>query len=380
MSGIFPSGLSGANVHAHFIHFCKRLTTAIRRSAFHPWSTGATTAIVMVAFLPAINTPVFSAEDEARHYNRLLGRGINLGSALEAPQEGAWGITLKSRYFRDIKNAGFNSVRIPISWSTHAGTQPPYAIEPMFFGRVDWAVNQTLSRGLVAVINVHHYAEMNRDPVAHLPRLVGMWKQIAQHYRGYPDRLYFELLNEPVRQLTDDRWQGVFPELLHAVRETNPARMVIVGPANGNDLRHLDKLYLPEEDRHLIATFHYYSPPQFTHQGAGWIPGSDAWKGTTWTGSAQERDVMARDFDDAAAWTAKNGRPLYVGEFGSYEEADMASRVRWTRAAVNEAQKHRFSWAYWEFCATFGAYDPIALAWREPLLQSLIGSGNGNKD
>ncbi len=89
---------------------------------------------------------------------------------------------------------------------------------------------------------------------------------------------------------------------------------------------------------------------------------------------------MARDFDDAAAWAAKTGRPLYVGEFGSYEEADMASRVRWTRAAVNEAQKHRFSWAYWEFCATFGAYDPIALAWREPLLQSLIGSGNGNKD
>ena len=93
MSVVFPSGLSGPNVHAHFIHFCKRLTTAIRRSAFHPWSTGATTAIVMVAFLPAINTPVFSAEDEARHYNRLLGRGINLGNALEAPQEGVWGVT-----------------------------------------------------------------------------------------------------------------------------------------------------------------------------------------------------------------------------------------------------------------------------------------------
>jgi aryl-phospho-beta-D-glucosidase BglC (GH1 family) len=81
----------------------------------------------MVAFLPAINTPVFSAEDEA---NRLLGRGINLGNALEAPQEGAWGVTLKSRYFRDIKNAGFNSVRIPISWSTHAGTQPRMQSNP----------------------------------------------------------------------------------------------------------------------------------------------------------------------------------------------------------------------------------------------------------
>jgi hypothetical protein len=61
---------------------------------------------------------------------------------------------------------------------------------------------------------------------------------------------------------------------------------------------------------------------------------------------------MARDFDDAAAWATKNGRPLDVGEFVSYQEADMASR---TRGAVNE-----------EFCATFGAYDPIALASREP--------------
>ena len=102
--------------------------------------------------------------------------------------------------------------------------------------------------------------------------------------------------------------------------------------------------------------------PLIASNGGFW-PGSDAWKGTTWTGSAQERDVMARDFDDAAAWAAKNGWPLDVGEFLSYQEADIASRVRWTRGAVNEAQKHRFSW---EFCVVFGAYDPIALAWREP--------------
>jgi endoglucanase len=88
---------------------------------------------------------------------------------------------------------------------------------------------------------------------------------------------------------------------------------------------------------------------------------------------------MARDFDAAAAWSAKNGRPLYIGEFGSYQGADMASRVQWTTAVVGEARRNGFSWAYWEFCSTFGAYDPVALAWREPLLQSLMGKANGNK-
>jgi endoglucanase len=360
---------------AYVICALKEFATAVRRVVPRLWTTAG--AIALLLFFQ--DAAVLGAEADALHYNRLLGRGINLGAALEAPREGAWGVTLKSQYFRDIKRAGFDSVRIPISWSEHAAKESPFAIQPMFFNRVDWAINQALSRGLVAVINMHHYDELNRSPAENLPRLVSMWRQIAQHYRDYPNRLYFELLNEPHDQLTDERWQALFPELLHAVRETNPTRMVIVGPGAWNDLYHLDNLHLPEADRHLIATFHYYSPLHFTHQGAGWMPGSDAWKGTTWTGSAPEREAMARDFDAAAAWSAKNGRPLYIGEFGSYQGADMASRVQWTTAVVGEARRNGFSWAYWEFCSTFGAYDPVALAWREPLLQSLMGRENGNK-
>jgi endoglucanase len=120
---------------------------------------------------------------------------------------------------------------------------------------------------------------MYKDPVEHLPRLVSLWKQIARHYRGYPDRLYFGLLNEPFDQLIDERWQAVFPELLCAVRETNPTRMVIVGPAYRNGFSYLEQLRLPEEDRRLIATFHYYSPVQFTHQGASWGLGKRCVKG-----------------------------------------------------------------------------------------------------
>ena len=68
----------------------------------------------------------------------------------------------------------------------------------------------------------------------------------------------------------------------------------------------------------------------------------------------------------------RNARPLNVGEFGAYEVGDMASRARWTRAVVEEAERRGFSWTYWEFCSGFGAYDPIADAWREPLLQALM--------
>jgi endoglucanase len=88
----------------------------------------------------------------------------------------------------------------------------------------------------------------------------------------------FELLNEPQGQLTDDLWQEVMLTLLKTVRETNPDRFVIVGPGhvNGND--HLANLHLPDDDRRLIVTIHYYRPMSFTHQMASWMKGSAQWK------------------------------------------------------------------------------------------------------
>jgi len=46
--------------------------------------------------------------------------------------------------------------------------------------------------------------------------------------------------------------------------------------------------------------------------------------------------------------------------------------MRWTRAVREEAEGAGLSWAYWEFAAGFGIYDPSTRAWREPLLRALI--------
>src|SRR6476619_6215118 len=72
--------------------------------------------------------------------NKKLGRGINLGNALEAPKEGEWGVKLKAEYFKTIKEAGFQSVRLPVRWSAHAKTDAPYAIDVKFAERMDWAI------------------------------------------------------------------------------------------------------------------------------------------------------------------------------------------------------------------------------------------------
>jgi endoglucanase len=318
--------------------------------------------------------PAASARaDDIQTINKRLGRGINFGNALEAPKEGAWGVTLKPEYFKAIHDAGFNSVRLPVKWSAHAAGEAPYALDEKFARRVDWAIDQALKNKLNIVVNVHHYDEMNTDPDAHIPRLIALWEQIAARYKDRDEGVVFELLNEPNSKFTPEIWNATIPKLLTAVRKTNPTRPVIIGPSPWNGIRGLDKLELPD-DKNLIVTVHFYDPFEFTHQGASWVKNSEKWKGRKWTGSDAEHAAIRKSLGMAAPWAKKHSRPLFLGEFGAFQEADMESRARWTRFIVEEAEKLGFSWAYWEFCSGFGAYDPKTDMWRTPLKDALTAS------
>jgi endoglucanase len=140
----------------------------------------------------------------------------------------------------------------------------------------------------------------------------------------------------------------------------------------------LDKLELPE-DKNLILTIHYYDPFEFTHQGASWAKDSAKWKGRKWAGTDAETTAVRKSFTRAADWAKKHKVPIFLGEFGAYQEADMESRARWTRCIVSEAERLGFSWAYWEFCSGFGAYDAMTDAWRAPLKDALTQKVGGGR-
>jgi endoglucanase len=306
--------------------------------------------------------------------NKHIGRGINLGNALEAPREGEWGVTLKEEYFKVIKEAGFDSVRIPCRWSNHALKEAPYTIDTAFFERVDWAIANALKNDLYVILNMHNYPELTKDPAGQSERFLALWEQIAEHYKDYPDSVLFEPLNEPSGRLSR-LWNETFKKALATIRKSNPYRTIVIGPAESNIINLLRKLDIPKEDRNIIVTIHYYAPLEFTHQGAEWVgEKSKSWLGTKWMGTVKEKQAIAKVFDRAADWAKKHNRPIYLGEFGAYEKADMDSRARWTAFVAKSAVKRGFSIAYWEFCSGFGAYDPQKNAWREPLLKALIPS------
>jgi endoglucanase len=300
-----------------------------------------------------------------------LQRGINLGNMLEAPSEGEWGLTVQEEYFELIQEAGFDFVRLPIRWSSHADESAPYAIDPAFLERVDEVVNWALEQDLAVIIDFHHYEEMASNPRGHKDRLLRIWQQVAEHYKDLPSNVSFELLNEPHGELDAALWNQYSTEALGIIRQSNPTRDVIIGPVNLNAYDQLSTLELPEDD-HLIATFHYYLPFEFTHQGAAWVQGSDPWLGQTWDATDSEKAEIASHFDSVAEWAHRRGVRVMLGEFGVYSQAEMDSRIRWTAFVRSEAERRGFGWAYWEFASDFGVYDPEAEAWREDLLKALI--------
>lgn len=319
-------------------------------------------------------TPTPEPPVDAFTMNQRLARTVNLGNALEAPNEGEWGLTLQAEYFQRIRQQGFTAVRLPVRWSGHALEQAPYTIDPDFLARVDWAVKQALANDLAVVVNMHHYEELALDPKGHQERYLSLWRQIAEHFQFLPNAVLFEPLNEPNGLLNAVYWNEFVSLVIPVIRESNPTRNLVIGPAEWNGTQALDELILPGDDRHIIVTFHFYSPFQFTHQGAEWVAGADSWLGTQWKGSSAEKQVLQFDLDLAQEWAEENGRPIFMGEFGAYSKAPMDSRVLWTAFMAREAEARNFSWGYWEFGSGFGVYDPLEGRWNAELLEALIPS------
>ena len=302
-----------------------------------------------------------------------LGRGISLGGVLDGDGPGAGG-WLRDAHLDAIRAAGFHTVRLPVKWSAHQDVAPPYAVDPAFFDRVDRVVEAALARGLGVVLDVHHHdALSDRDDPRDETQFLALWAQITAQYASVGAELWFELLNEPHGRMGAARWNRLLAEALAVVRATSPARPVIVGPVRWNTRDALPTLD-PPRDPHLAVGVHYYSPFRFTHQGAGWLEGADAWVGTTW-GTAADRARVRGDLERAAEWAAARGLPLFLGEFGVTGVAGMAGRAAWTALVRAEAGRLGVAWAYWDFATDFGAYDVAGGAWREPLRAALLGDG-----
>ena len=320
-------------------------------------------------------TSVLSAQnrEHAFEVNERLGRGINFGNMFEAPTETEWGNPWKPEYAKMIADLGFNHIRIPIRWepAARSSATAPYTISPVFLNRIKQVVDSALNNGLHAIINMHHHDALFANPDDQKERFLAQWKQISEFFKDYPDSLLFEILNEPNGNITADKWNVFLLDALAKIREDNPDRIVLIGTPDWGGLGGLPYLQIPD-DQNIILTVHYYNPFQFTHQGAEWSSGSEAWLGTKWNDSDSERDVMKQEFAPLLAISKQQNIPVHIGEFGAYNKADETSRKKWTTYLSRYMETLNWSWAYWEFSAGFGIYNPNTKKLNQVLVDALL--------
>lgn len=344
----------------------------MKKSMFKYFLSRIMIPLIVISVIPVFCFSQSGDTTKAMIRNSRIGRCINLGNALEAPDIGQWGVDLKEEFFQLIAEKGFNSVRVPIRWNTHASLVAPYSIYESFFQVIDWVINNSIQNGLYVIINFHHYDELYEDPDGHRERFLELWQQVCNRYTGYPDSLIFEILNEPHGNLTVTKWNSLLAAAHAQIRASHPERTIIVGPAEWGGVSALNNLMLPEDDDNLILTVHYYNPFQFTHQGAGWVDGSDAWLGTKWRNTTMERQYVQTDMARVIDYSQEHNIPVFMGEFGAYSAADIQSRVRWTNYIPRFFEEKGFSWAYWEFCSGFGIYNADNKTWNDGLLYALL--------
>lgn len=301
-----------------------------------------------------------------------LKRGMNLGNALEAPDEGAWGYTIEEEDLKKIKDAGFDYVRVPIKWSAHTSSKAPYQIDKAFMKRVTEVVNWAYKYKLKVLINVHHFDEIMYEPQKYGAKLDSMWNQIATSFSKFDNNLYFEILNEPKENMDVKTLNTTYERVIKIIRKISPTRKIALGGIMWSNFASTETTYVPSGDKNIILLFNYYNPFEFTHQGASWVDGASAWEGMKWLGTEEEMARIRKEFDFATEQARIKGVDLMIGEFGAYSDADMKSRARWTDFVAREAEKRNIAWTYWEFCSSFGAYDNFSKEWRKPLLEALI--------
>ena len=117
---------------------------------------------------------------------------------------------------RQVKAQGFNTVRIPVTWYKAADPNNNFAIRLDYMARVKQVVDWVLAENMFVVLNMHHDNSMyslnegdaSLSTHSGIRYVTSVWKQIAETFRDYDERLVFAVLNEPRTYGTGVEWDG----------------------------------------------------------------------------------------------------------------------------------------------------------------------------
>ena len=321
-----------------------------------------------------------------------MGAGWNLGNQLEAalngtPNETFWdNSVISENLVKAVKNEGFKTIRIPVSYLSKIGSAPNYTIDLSWLDRVQQVVDMCINNGLYAIINIHGdgYNTVEggwllcngADQYTIRQKYAACWKQIAERFKNYDHHLVFESMNE----VFDDTYgvpnrtyysniNSLNQIFVDTVRQTggNNAKRWLMLPGWNTNINYTAGDYgfvipsdnyrsssVPANEKRIMVSVHYYDPWDFCGEENNLI--------TQWGYSATDSSKVSVYGDETyindmfhmlyQKFTSQ-GYPVVIGEYGAIDKsskdyANTACRAEFAQRVCAYADNYGCVPVWWD--------------------------------
>ena len=309
--------------------------------------------------------------------------------------------------FERLEQLGFDFVRIPIDevqfWDED-GNKLPEA-----WDLLTNAINLAEKHHLRVVVDLHiirSHRFIDNDNSNTLftseesqQGLINLWYQLSDVLKGYSnDSVAYEFMNEPVAP-EHEQWNVVVEKVHKALRAVEPQRTLVIGSNRWQDYETIKYLRVPEGDKNIILSFHYYHPMIITHRGAFWTPlgrykGNVNYPGVLITQEdydaapdeikedlkpfltqVWDKNKIREDFKDAIAAAKKYDLQLFCGEWGVYEPVERDLAYKWYKDMIEVFDEFDIAWTTWCYDGDFGFWDQRTESYKDKPLVDILMSG-----
>ena len=353
-------------------------------------SVAAAAALLMTA---AANLPKMDAAAaglsglDAKAITSQMTIGWNLGNSLDAHSASiknpaksvmCWGNPEPTKeLFETVKNAGFNTVRIPTTWYPHISyndAEQRWDVDDDWMEYVKMTVDYAYELDMFIILNVHHEnwvnaAEFNDAAYADASaKLEGIWTEVAEVFADYDQHLIFEGMNEPrqtglgssVEWGAGDTNSRKYINDLNAVfvntirgqgSSANSERLLMLpGYCASSDPSAIRAIEIPANGGNVALSVHAYTPYFFTMDTSDkanhTFPGKSGW------GADYEQELNTM-FSNFAAIASEKNAPIIIGEFSASDFDNTDSRVAWAKCYLGNAKNAGIPCVLWDNNVSF---------------------------
>lgn len=314
-----------------------------------------------------------------------ISRGVNVSHWLS--QSSTRG-QRRQTYFTEkdveyIAKLGYDHIRLPVDeeqlWD-EGGKKEAEAFT-LLTNAVNWCRDHHLRVVVdLHILRSHHFNAKDRplwiDPKAQ-DKFFQLWRDLSAELRKCPvDLVAYELMNEPVADNPED-WNKIVEKAVGEIRKTEPERKIVIGSNKWQSVNTMDQLRIPQGDRNIILSFHFYTPMLITHYKASWTdvgkysgpvnyPGqivdpnqiehlpADIARIVKANNGVYDRDALGKLIQKPIATAAKYDLPLYCGEWGCLSTTPRQARLQWYEDVRSILEANNIAWANWDYKGGFG--------------------------